>query len=131
MQESKMKKHVVIVSAIHIGFGTLELLIAIGGMLFLGKLLDFIPTDEMPDFVVSLLTYLFKVLPVILGGISSARIIGGIGLLSNKEWARITVVVVAALGCLKIPIGTLIGVYSIWVLMQDETIKMFKGELIA
>jgi len=35
------------------------------------------------------------------------------------------VIVVAALGCLNIPIGTLKGVYSLWVLLQDETIKLF------
>jgi hypothetical protein len=34
----------------------------------------------------------------------------------------------SAINCLNIPIGTAKGVYSIWVLLQDETIKLFKGE---
>jgi hypothetical protein len=54
--------------------------------------------------------------------------VGGIGLLSYKPWARILVMIVAAMGCLVIPIGTLVGVYSIWTLMQDDTIKLFKTE---
>ena len=33
--------------------------------------------------------------------------------------------IVSAIGCLNIPIGTLAGVYSLWVLLQDETIKLF------
>jgi hypothetical protein len=32
------------------------------------------------------------------------------------------------MGCFFIPIGTLIGVYSIWTLMQDDTIKLFKPQ---
>jgi hypothetical protein len=36
--------------------------------------------------------------------------------------------VVAALGCLNIPIGTLKGVYTLWVLLQDETIKLFENK---
>jgi hypothetical protein len=33
---------------------------------------------------------------------------------------------VAALGCLNIPIGTLKGVYFLWVLLQNDTIKLFE-----
>jgi hypothetical protein len=46
-------------------------------------------------------------------------------LLKYKSWARYLVLVLAILDLLNIPIGTAIGVYSIWVLAQDETAKMF------
>jgi len=36
------------------------------------------------------------------------------------------VIVVSALGCLFIPIGTLSGVYALWVLLQDDTVKLFE-----
>jgi hypothetical protein len=57
---------------------------------------------------------------------STLGLVGGIGLLSYMSWARYLVIVVAALGCLNIPIGTLKGVYSLWVLLQDDTVKLFE-----
>jgi hypothetical protein len=47
--------------------------------------------------------------------------------LSYLSWARYLIIVVAALGCLNIPIGTLKGVYSLWVLLQDDTVKLFEN----
>ena len=52
-------------------------------------------------------------------------IIGGIGLLKLKLWARYVVLVLAVFDLFVIPVGTLVGGYSIWVLMQDEAVKMF------
>ena len=67
-------------------------------------------------------------IPILVGFMSTLGLIGGIGLLSLQPWARYLVIVVAALGCLNIPIGTLKGVYSLWVLLQDETIKLFQPD---
>jgi hypothetical protein len=58
---------------------------------------------------------------------ASLGIIGGIGLFSYKPWSRILVMIVSAINCLHIPIGTAKGIYSIWVLMQPETIELFEG----
>ena len=66
-------------------------------------------------------------LPLLIGFMSTIGLVGGIGLLAFKNWARYLVIVVAALGCLNIPIGTLKGVYSLWVLLQDETITLFQN----
>ena len=68
-------------------------------------------------------------LPLLVGFLSTLGLVGGIGLLSFQPWARYLVIIVAALGCLNIPIGTLKGVYSLWVLLQDETIKMFQTKV--
>jgi len=56
------------------------------------------------------------------------RIIGGIGLLRYKPWARYMVLVLSVLGLLNIPIGIAIGIYSIWALVQDETAKLFASK---
>ena len=57
--------------------------------------------------------------------ISVPGIIGGVGLLRHKPWARYVVLVLSVLALLNIPIGIAIGIYSIWVLVQDETAKLF------
>ena len=80
--------------------------------------------DELPSMV---LGFLSISVPLLIGFMSTLGLVGGIGLLSFQSWARYLVIVVAAVGCLNIPIGTLKGVYSLWVLLQDDTIKLFRS----
>lgn len=127
-EAERMKKHVTVVGAVRIGVSSLGLFLSLGMYVLFSNLIDFLPKEEVPEFVVSFMNYLFMILPVVFGVISILGLVGGIALLSYKRWARIIVIIVSALGCLNIPIGTLIGVYSIWVLMQDETIKLFEKQ---
>jgi len=121
--ESKMKKHVTIVGVIHIGFGVLGLIGALTIFFALHFARGFVSNEEVPRMV---LTILGLSLPLLIGFMSTLGLVGGIGLIAYKNWARYLVIIVAALGCLNIPIGTLKGVYSLWVLLQDETIKLFE-----
>jgi hypothetical protein len=126
MEESKMKKHVTVVGALHIGFGILWLIAAI----ILYFIFNFARVSVGDDAIaLKVLGFIGLVLPLLIGVISVIGLIGGIALLSYRSWARVMVIIVAVLGCLNIPIGTLIGVYSIWVLMQDETVKLFEKKL--
>ncbi len=45
-------------------------------------------------------------------------IIGGWGLLLKKSWARILVLIVGIINLLHFPLGTALGIYTIWVLLQ-------------
>ncbi|MDX9812857.1 MAG: hypothetical protein RBU28_10740 [Bacteroidales bacterium] len=123
MEGTKMKKHVTVVGAIHIGFGALGLLGAFVVFFALRFAKGFVASEEIPNMV---LNFLSLSLPLLVGFMSTLALVGGIGLLSFQPWARYLVIVVAALGCLNIPIGTLKGVYSLWVLLQDETLKLFE-----
>jgi len=125
MKGSKMRKHVTVVGAIHIGFGALGLLAALAVFFALHFAKSFIPPEE-GEIPIVVLRFLSLSLPLLIGFMSTLGLIGGIGLLSLQSWARYLVIVVAALGCLNIPIGTLKGVYSLWVLLQDDTIKLFE-----
>ncbi len=121
-ETNKMKKHVTVVGAIHIGFGMLGLMTALAVFFVLRFAFGFVEGDEVPA---TILQFLSISIPILIGFMSTLGLIGGIGLLSLQQWARYIIIVVAALGCLNIPIGTLKGVYSLWVLLQDETIKLF------
>ena len=72
------------------------------------------------------LSFLAVSIPLLIGFMSTLGLVGGIGLFPIQSWARYLIIVVAALGCLNIPIGTLKGVYSLWVLLQDDTVKLFE-----
>ena len=118
-----MKKHVTVVAALHIGFGILGLIGALAAFFALRFARGFVMGDEVPTMI---LGFLSLSVPLLIGFLSTLGLVGGIGLLSFQSWARYLVIVVAALGCLNIPIGTLKGVYSLWVLLQDDTIKLFQ-----
>jgi hypothetical protein len=123
MEESKMKKHVTVVGAIQIGFGILGLIGAVVVFFALNFARGMVENDEVGTMV---LRFLSVSIPILLIFLSTLGLIGGIGLLAFKPWARYLVIVVAALGCLNIPIGTLKGVYFLWVLLQDDTVKLFE-----
>ena len=123
MEESnKMRKHVTVVGAIHIGFGFIGLIGALAAFFALNFARGVVGNEEIPAMV---LRFLSVSVPLLIGFLSTLGLVGGIGLLSFQSWARYLVMVVAAIGCLNIPIGTLKGVYSLWVLLQDETMKLF------
>lgn len=51
--------------------------------------------------------------------------LAGYGLLQRKEWGRILAIVVACLNLLNFPLGTLLGAYTIWVLLQVSATEYF------
>jgi hypothetical protein len=125
MEESRMKKHVTIVGALQIGFSSLWLVLAI----VLYFIFNFARGQVGEDpTALKVLGFMAIILPLFIGTISVLGIISGIALLSYKGWGRIMTIIVSALGCFNIPIGTLVGVYSIWVLMQDDTVKLFNHQ---
>jgi hypothetical protein len=125
MEDSRMKKHVAVVGAIQIGFAILGLILAVVIFFVMNFARSQVGGDETGEMV---LGFLSVSLPILFGFLSTLGLVGGIGLLAYKSWARYLVMVVAALGCLNIPIGTLKGVYTLWVLLQDETIKLFENK---
>ncbi len=53
--------------------------------------------------------------------VSLPGLIAGIGLLKRRPWARILGIVVAVLSLINIPVGTIVGIYGLWVLFSSET----------
>jgi uncharacterized membrane protein (DUF2068 family) len=125
MEELKMKKHVTVVAAIQVAFGLLGLIGAVVVFFALNFARSQVGGDEVAGTVLRILSIS---LPLLIGFLSTLGLVGGIGLFAYKPWARYLVIVVAALGCLNIPIGTLKGVYFLWVLLQNDTIKLFENK---
>jgi hypothetical protein len=123
MEDSKMKKHVTVVGAIQIGIGILSLIGAVAVFFALRFAQSMAGGDDTGQIVIR---FLSVSLPILIVFLATLSLVGGIGLLAYKSWARYLVIVVSALGCLFIPIGTLSGVYALWVLLQDDTVKLFE-----
>jgi hypothetical protein len=128
MKESIMKKHVTAIGAINLGFGIIGLVGAVFAFWVLNFAKGFVEGDEIPYMVLSFIAFS---VPALICLLSTLGLVGGIGLLMFRSWARYVAIVTAALGCFVIPVGTLIGVYSLWVLFQDDTIKLFENNTTA
>ena len=122
METRNMKQHITFVGAIHIGFGILGLLGALTVFIIFNFAGGVVETEPLAN---EILQFLGGTISLIIMFFASLGIVGGIGLFSYKPWARILVMIVSAVNCLNIPIGTAKGVYSIWVLMQKETMELF------
>ncbi len=64
---------------------------------------------------------------VIVAVLGIPGILLGWGLLKNTEWARILGIILSILNILSFPLGTVLGIYSLWVFFHPETVAMFEG----
>jgi hypothetical protein len=66
-------------------------------------------------------------LAMFLGVFAIPGLVTGWGLLQLKPWARIVGIVLSAINLINIPIGTVIGIYGLWVLLSKDTEPLFDG----
>ncbi len=57
--------------------------------------------------------------------LSAPGILAGIGLLKYQQWGRVLALVLGILNLLNFPVGTALGVYTLWVLLDDEMGQLF------
>jgi len=122
VEENRMRKHVNIAAILQIVFGAI-LVIAAMAIAFAFSFVDQFVDDPTAIKVLGIIGTPLVVLFLLFGGLMIA---GGVGLFYCKPWARILTLVMGAIGLLNVPIGTLKGVYIIWVLVQSETISLFE-----
>jgi len=123
-----MAQHVKILGILHIVFGALVVLAGIIVLIVMGGIAGFVgASDQSADTqaAVPLLGGIGGLVFVICAIIGLPGLIGGIGLIQYKAWARILVIVLSALDLLNIPLGTALGIYGFWVLLNKDTEQMF------
>ena len=119
-----MKKHIEMLGILHIVYhsmglvGALVVLVVVGGG-------GIISHDEVAIAITLTVTLFISSIILIF---SIPGVIGGIGLLKMRPWGRILTLVMGFLALPGIPFGTALGIYTIWALMNDETIKLFEAE---
>ena len=117
-----MEKHINVIAALRIGFSILGIIIGI--IIFLILYVIGNATNDYDAKIV--LPIIANVLIAIFIILSIPGIIAGIGLFKRKEWARVLTLIISVLDLVNIPIGTALGAYSIWALVQPETVELFK-----
>jgi hypothetical protein len=123
MATASSTDHIRILGWLYIALGALGVF---GGLVMFGVL---VVAGVLSNDATALST--LAILGLIFGGfifvLSLPGIIGGLGLLRRYNWARLLVVVLGILQLGNVPFGTVLGVYTIWVLLINEpTANAFK-----
>jgi predicted nucleic acid-binding Zn ribbon protein len=122
VQPSRVQQHVRVLAILWMAYSALNVLggvvmIVLAGTMFghLGQL------SEIPP---QLLIWL-RPLMVSLGSLTllkaAAGFFAGWGLLQRERWARILALIVGFLALLNIPLGTALGIYTLWVLLPAQS----------
>jgi hypothetical protein len=121
-----MERHISLIGILWIVFGGLSLTFGFLGFLLLFGI-SFIP-DMGPEapFILRTVGSIAVFFFVLLG---IPKIFAGIGLLKKKEWGRILTLIVSFISLLNIPFGTALGIYSIIILVKEESIQFFKSQV--
>lgn len=117
-----MEKHINVVGVLYI---ILSIFCFLGAftVYFLLRMIGNFSDDYDANMI---LTMIANVLAVLLVVLSIPGLIGGIGLIKRKNWARILILILSILNLFNFPIGTAIGVYAIWALLQPEVAAAFE-----
>lgn len=112
------EKHITVLSILYLCNGALVLLG--GGVAVLLVLGSGIAADQIP-----ITGGIAAFIGVFLLLLAIPSFIGGWGLMRRKSWSRLLVLVLGFLSLFSFPLGTALGIYTIWLLMQDGAEAFF------
>lgn len=116
-----METHVKVLGWLNIVMGVLGLLVAIFVFVVLVGT-GYLAVDENAFPVLMTVGILCAGFTALL---SIPGVIAGIGLLGYRPWARILALVLGVLNLFSVPIGTIVGVYTLYVLLDDDSSRLF------
>jgi hypothetical protein len=116
-----MSTHIKILAWLQIAYGLLS---ALGAMAVFGGTM--IGAAYVGSFKESALVGLLGgFASVFLFAIAAFHLIAGWGLLRRMPWARIVTIILGLISLLKFPIGTALGIYTLWVLLSKDGAAQF------
>ena len=125
-----MQTHVKVLGVVYLAVGACMLLAAMFLFLTMSGVAGIVGATAEPQdaaIAIPILGFVGTALAAFLTLFSVPSLITGYGLLKFKPWARVVGIVLSAISLIKIPIGTIIGAYGLWVLLNTETERLFNN----
>lgn len=130
LSEHEMHQHVTILGWLYIVANAIVLLIGLCGFLFFVSIGAIGAAND--DLVaLGVLSTIGMVALLFFGVLALPGILAGYGLLKRKQWGQILALIVGILGVFNVPVGTLIGIYTLFVLLQDAAGPYFTSQELA
>ena len=121
-----MQQHITILGWLYIIFGALGVMVSV--VFLLGAGIAGVAAGAEGEAGAGLLAGgIGFLIAVFVAVISLPNIVAGWGLLKGKSWSRILAIVLGAIGLLSIPIGTILGIYTIWALTKPESQSLLRN----
>jgi hypothetical protein len=128
LRRSRVREHVRLVGILWLAYSALH---AVGGVVIImvaqvifGHVIH-IPNGPPPE-ITAWLRPILSVIGWLLLVKATAGFIAGWGLLQRQEWARTLALVVGFVALLNVPIGTVLGIYTLWVLLPAQSDEEYK-----
>lgn len=125
-----MQTHVKVLGVIYLAVGGCMLLAALFLVVTMGGVAGIVGAAAEPQdaaIAIPVLGFAGTALAAFLGIFSLPSLLAGFGLLTFKPWSRVVGIVLSAISLINIPIGTAIGIYGLWVLLNKETERLFNN----
>lgn len=126
-----METHVKVLGVLHLALGAIGMFGAILLMLIFGGAAGIIgAAADNADAAVAIpiIGLAGSALVFLLLLLSIPGLIVGVGLLKFRSWARIVGIILSVLSLINFPLGTVIGIYGLWVLLNNETQRLFEKQ---
>jgi len=130
-----MERHVRIIGLLYVFLGGFLVLLGVGVLfMFGGAALSGADEQNGSGVVVSLVGAVGGIVFLLLSLISIPALVAGVGLLRHRPWARIVTILLSGFimfvpfltGLVQLtPLSTLLGLYSLWVLLSKRTEPLF------
>jgi len=121
LNDEKLQLHVTILGWLHIVGHAIFLVIGI----FLFTLLTGIGAVSGDWEAMAILGIIGTGLGLLLTILAIPGIVAGYGLLRRKAWGRVLAIVMGILNLINFPLGTAVGLYTLWVLFQERAADYF------
>jgi hypothetical protein len=124
--------HVKVLGVLFIAVSALGVLAALFLMVALGSAAGIVGATADPEEAALALPIIGLTGTALIGlllTLSLPGLITGFGLLGYRPWARVLGIVLAILQLVNVPIGTILGIYALWVLLNKDTERLFAGAL--
>jgi hypothetical protein len=125
---SRVREHVKLLAILWMAYSLLHvatgILAIVASKFFMMRMMT-IPNGPSPEMLMWMRPVVSMIGWLILAKAAIAFITGW-GLLQREEWARVVALVIGFVGLLSVPIGTALGIYTLWVLLPSQSEREYK-----
>jgi hypothetical protein len=129
LRRSRVREHIRLVGILWMAYSALHVAVGVGAIVvanvLFGRVIH-IPNGPPPEVTVWLRPLISFVGWLILAK-AAAGFFAGWGLLQKEAWARTVALVVGFVALLNVPIGTALGIYTLWVLLPSQSDDEYKA----
>ena len=126
LRRSRVREHVRLVGILWMAYSSLYVVAGVGILIVAQVIFGgmhgviHIPNGPPPEVTIWLRP-LVSIIGWLVLLIAATGFLTGWGLLQREEWARTVALVIGFLALLRIPLGTALGVYTLWVLLPRQS----------